>query len=268
MFNSKLYDGEPVLGDALGRDEWQFRLAQDYPERFGRGLYPRDHYNVPYGSVGTPFDLPLIPRDEWDDRIAEMEDEQTRLSDIILDYDIPEKDQDGVPFCWGFGPTQAYEFTRMWDGLPYKSLSPASGCCPLTNFQARGGWGTEFLKYTVEHGLCESESWPDIAIDRKYDTPENNAQRAENRVLEWWELRPRDLDQMFTCLFHRRACAIGQNHWSHEVVAVDPVKVNGQYGIRFRNQWKGWGFKNFGVFTGSKALADDIFAPRVLVPSV
>jgi hypothetical protein len=73
-----------------------------------------------------------------------------------------------------------------------------------------------------------------------------------------------------TCLFLRIPVAVGYNWWSHEVCAVDPVRVSaGNYGIRIRNSWgSSYGEDGFATLAGSKAIPDDAVAPRVTLPSV
>ena len=267
-FNSKVSALEPILGDTISYRVQQFTLGDTDPRNYGRGRYPRNYYTHPFGAPCQPLSLPLVPRSEWIDRIEQMEKDKSRLSDLILDEGIPEKDQNGTNFCWMFGPVQCVEVTRVLHGMPYESLSPASLACKITNFRNIGGWGTEAMAEIIAQGLVPSSKWPDIAIDRRYDTPENDLLRDRYKVLEWWDLPPRSLDALATCCFHRIPTAVGFDHWSHEVMACDVVYYQGKFGIRIRNQWKNWGDRNFGLLLESKAVPDDAIAPRFIIPAL
>lgn len=69
-----------------------------------RGLIPRDYKKYPVGCYGAalPYhavDFPLIPRSEWAERIKDMEAQKSRLSDIILDKQVPCTDQGNRGYC-------------------------------------------------------------------------------------------------------------------------------------------------------------------------
>lgn len=174
----------------------------------------------------------------------------------------------GVHNCWINAPTHGFEVERVLSGLPYVSLSPASGGGPITGYRNVGGWGNDALKYIVEYGLVPSEFWPDNAIDRRYKTPENDAKRASFKCPEWWELPNRSFDALMTSLFLRKPIAIGLNWWAHEVLAVDPVVLGpNRYGARIRNSWRGYGDFGFAILEERQATPDDAVCVRTVTAS-
>lgn len=259
-FTSNLYPNEVIIDESTPEGD-------TLSPTMSRGLeLPRGHsaedYN--YGGSAEPFPVELeIPESEWADRIQEREKRQSRISDRIVQTGHPEKDQNGVPYCWIFGPVQAYEFVRMMANEPYISFSPASAGAPIKNFRSVGGWGKEGLEWIAKYGLVPTANWPDYAVNRKYYTEENKSLALKYRVTEWWELRPRSVKQLVSCLLLGWPVAVGYNWWAHEVVGVDPLWLDGAIALRIRNQWKGWGDKNFGVLRGNKMIPDDAVVPRV-----
>lgn len=250
------------------------------PSGFSRGLQARDRSRHPFGSMGfaAPFDLPLIPRSEWPDRIADMERTKSRLSDLVLQAGIISKDQRSTNFCWFNAVTTAVETIRCVMGQPYVPLSSASGACIVKNFRNEGGWGGEALEQVVSAGICSEEKWPNAAIDRKYYTEEAKAEALLYRCLEWYDLKERAFDQLTTCNLNRLPVPIGLNWWSHEVCAMDAVNLTTNkkssqfyglgtvFGNRPRNSWSDtYGEKGFFVLTESKATPDDACCPRAMI---
>lgn len=269
-FASQIFPKEVVIDDA---NYLQHAPPQDVVidgETKTRGLIPRDFSAVPHGSLGfaAPFGLPLIPESEWPERIEQMERTKTRLSDICDQAGLPCKDQNGTNYCWINSPTYCTEVVRVAQNEPMVILSPASAGGPIKGFRNVGGWGAEGLEYIVEHGLVPVDKWPANAIDRRYNTAENRELAMKYRVTEWWDLKPRNFQQLATCLLSRIPVAGGFNFWSHEVTLIDLVRLpNGKYGVRFRNSWgMSYGDRGYSILTGNQMLPDDAVAPRVALP--
>lgn len=269
-FTSTLNAGEIVIDDS---NFHQFLIDPIIDgDQKSRGMIPREWGDAPFGSLpfaaAFPADM-LIPEDEWDDRIAEMESSKTRLTDICDQVGLTVLDQDGTNYCWINAPTHCVEVIRAVANQQLVRLSPASCGGPIKNYRNVGGWGTEGLKYIVEHGLVPQSAWPANAISRQYDTAETRELRKQYRVTEWWDLRPRNMQQLMSCLLLRIPVAVGLNWWSHEVTYMDPVALGGgKYGARIDNSWgANWGTKGRSVLSGSKVLPDDAVAPRVATPS-
>lgn len=267
-YESVLSPHEIVIDDANFR---QFVSDQFIAgERMTRGLIP--HPN-PVGQFCAepfmqPFDLPLIPRSEWPDRIAEMERDKSRLSDIGKQNGMSVKSQDGVGYCWAFGTTTSVEYARAVMGLPHVELSATSVAAPIKNYADQGGWGKEALAYFVQHGCCKTSTWPEVPVgrNRRYDTAESQQERQQFKVTEWYEIRHGDFDAVMTALFNRLPCAVGFSWWGHLVCACDPVALpGGGFGYRIQNSWgTNWSEQGFGILNESKGRPDDItVVPRV-----
>lgn len=257
---SQLNPGELVLDDSTPV------TAVVNGVEMGRGYMARDEVLDPPYSFCQPFGLALIDPAEYRDRIEEMERTNTRLSDIIKAAGMKTKNQQQTNYCWTFAATAAIQVVRIIQGEPHVELSPASVGAPITNYRNVGGWSTRAIEYGGVNGWVPSSMWPDTAINRKYDTPETQAERAKYLCPEWWELRPRNDQELMTCLLSRIPVAIGQNHWSHAILACDPlIDADGNTFHRDLNSWgASYGDQGYFVQKGSKKFADDAVAPRVV----
>lgn len=261
-------DKLPVFDDS----NYQMLIRDDIVingDKKSRGLVPRDYAANPRGSTfdfATDIDIPLIPESEWDARIEEQERTKSSLHHLMLNANIPVKDQNGTNYCWINAPVYCMEVIRCHAGLPYVELSPASVGGPIKGYRNNGGWGLEGLKYIVDHGVVPSSIWPSNGISARYNTAEAQAIRGKFRCTEWWEIPTNSLNWLATCLLLNHPVAIGLNWWGHEVTAIRLVKRGGQWAIVIANSWgEGWGEKGYGILTGRKMLPDDACTPRVAV---
>jgi hypothetical protein len=240
--------------------------AFEPPEGFAKGIRTDEPRGFGAEMPTFPKEL-VIPRSEWIPRIQEMEETQTRISDLIRKVRMPVKMQT-INYCWEFALMNALQVIWLQQGQGLISLSPAFGGCQITGFRNVGGWTLDALQFNVEHGACLSSTWPDNAIDHRYLTAEAKAEALKYRILEWWNLQPRNLDELMSCLLRRIPVPCGDSDWGHETLAVDPVYVNGTFGRRGWNTWgENWGDYGFFIRAGSKAPADDALAPRTAMAS-
>jgi len=261
-FRSQIYPGERIIDSGNSSS-----VVNVDPVQHGRGLFPRQE---PFGSLGfaAPSELPLVDRAEWPDRIEFMEKTNTRLSDLVNDAGLPCKDQNGTNYCWSNAPAHCVEIVRVLQGAPVVLLSPASVGAKIKGFRNVGGWGSEALHFITQNGVVPTEHWPANAIHPEFDTDEAWRDAERFKVVEWWDIPPRDLDALFAALFARVPVAVGFNWWGHEVTAYDPVKLERGYGVRIRNSWgMGWGESGYSILKGKRALPDDAVAPRVATPN-
>ncbi len=267
-FSSSMYANEFVIDDSVPDSlvEEMCRIPDGYSTglELARGVGPFDYA---YGDVAVPFPQELlIPPTDWQGMIQEMEERRTRVSDLVNLAGLPCKDQNGTNYCWINAPVHCMEVMRVIQNQEMVILSPASAGGPITGYRNRGGWGKEGLLYLIENGAVPVERWPANAIDRRYNTPENRALAMKYRVVEWWELRPRNLNELMSCLLRRIPIAVGLNWWRHEVTYYDPIWLNGKPGARHRNSWSmSWpnqGAGGYSILQGSKLLPDDAVAPR------
>lgn len=250
---SALYPNERVIDDSVP-DE-----AVSTPDGLStgyKGMFRSAQDAANYSAMPPSM---LVPRHEWQARIEEMEATKTRVSDLIVQANLKVKNQLQTNYCWIFAPAHAVEVARMIQGQRVISLSPASAGAQIKNYRNEGGWGVEGLQWIADHGLVPSALWPDTAIQRSYATADNKAAAREFRATEWDVLQPKSIDEMVSCLFHRKTVPIGLNWWGHEVLAVDPVWLNGSIAIRIRNSWGDIpDFPNgFGILQGRKMIPDD-----------
>ena len=254
-------------------------------EKKAKGLVERDFTKYPQGYLkcapAWSVDMPVIPRSEWSDRIKEMVETKSLLSDIRLTGDngnpIPSLDQNGQGYCWAYSSTAAVMMLRAAMGQPYVRLSAHAVACVIKRFRDEGGWGAHSLEFITERGVPSVEFWAEKSMSRSYDTPATWENAKLHRVSEGWvdlseAVYDRDLtfDQVMTCLLCRIPVVSDFNWWGHSVCAIDPVEVErGSFGIRILNSWTdGWGDRGMGVLRGNKAVPDGATAPRVTLPSV
>lgn len=254
VFVSRFGDGELVVTDGSG-----FAADRVGDAECGRGYIRRDFVADPLFSSGRKFDLPLIPRSEWRERIKDQEAGRFRPSDAMRRAGVPVKNQRSTSYCWVFAATSCVEQCRALAGLDFVSLSPASVGGPIKDYRNQGGWPTQAIRYIGDRGICPSSVWPDCEILRSLDDPESRALRQGFRLGEWLEFGA-SFDALATCLLLALPVAVGYNWWSHAVVMLDLVALDGQdqFGTRGRNSWgPGYGDDGFFVLTGSKMFPGD-----------
>jgi hypothetical protein len=256
--------------------------------RMGSGLIPRDYSLIPLGSLASApawslDDMPLIPMEEWPERIKDQEATKTRTSDIYNRGDngqpIPSLDQNGEGYCWFYSVTCIVQMLRAIANQPYIPLSGHSGACVIKNFRNQGGWGCLALDFIKDKGIVPQSLWPAKSMDRRYNTPENWAAALEFRITEGWvDLLPavydRDMSaqQVGTCSLNNIPWIGDYNWWGHSVAGCDLVDVYpdrssrdiSRYGTLIKNSWNdGWGNRGWGLLKDSKAFPNGGAAPRV-----
>lgn len=230
-----------------------------------RGRMPRNWQTQPFGSLGfaKPFDLPLIPRSEWDARIEEQEATKSSLHHLCKALKIPVKNQQQTNYCWINAPVFCVEVQRAFQGNSYVELSPASCGAIIKNYSNVGGWGTEGIEFIVQNGIAPASLWPCNAISRRYNTAEVQNERQKYRITEWFELQPNSFDELVSALLRNIPIAIGLSWWGHEVTALRAIKTGSRsYGIIIANSWgQDWEDDGFGVLSENKGTPDDAIGP-------
>ena len=256
-------------------------------QRVRRGLIPRNFVTTPAGMYATsePWSLqiPVIQRDEWSDRIADMERTKSRLSDIRNQgndgQQIVSLDQNGQGFCWAYSTTSAVTLLRAVANLPYVRLSAHAVACKIYNFQDRGAWGALSLDFYAKSGCPDVEHWPEKSMQRQYDNVATWENAALHKVTEgWMDMdvaaydRELSFDQVATCLLSRIPVVVDFNWYTHSVCGCDLVELDrslelydvNRWGIRIWNSWRdSWGTAGMGVLAGNKARPDGASVPRV-----
>lgn len=249
----------------------QMTNDQLFPAEYGRGLdlSARPQGLYAYGPSANAFpESLLIPRSEWQARIQELDETKSSIPHLCDQAGLKVKDQKSTNYCWANGPVHCVEVIRVLQGHAPLVLSAASVAAQVKDYWNSGGWGSEALDWIIKNGIVPDEKWPNAAIDRKYATAENLALAKRFAVVGvgWYELEPRNLDQLISALLRRIPVAVGYNWWGHEVSAVRPVWVDGEVAIQIDNSWgQQWGTNGRGILQGRKMLPDDAVAPVVSI---
>lgn len=209
------------------------------------------------------LNIPLIPKNEWDDRINELEKNESTIQDMCNYFNLPCLDQGSTNYCWVNAPTHCCEIIRLLETGQNFSYSPASAGAPIKNFRNVGGWGNEALEYFKKNGLNLTSDWPANQIDRKNYTQENREKALKHKTIEYFVLN--SWEERVSCILSGIPIADGYNWWAHEVCGVGLVK--GSHDLVIRNSWgMSWGDKGFAILSGTRKMADDSVAIAAMQP--
>ena len=267
----------------IGSENFKKVLTVDIDgKRMSRGLVPRDYNKFPIGSYEMeraydPSELPLIPREEWPERISEGMAKQMFLSHIRDRGDngnpIPALNQNGQGYCWFYSGTGGIQLLRAKANQEYVALSAHSGAWTIKGGRDQGGWGAAGLEFQMERGVIPQSLWPQGSMNgRRYGTPANWEVAKRYRCIEsWMDITGRaydkdmTFDQVMTCLLLNIPVIGDFNWWGHSVILMDPVKVTDSrdlydantWGVRNLNSWgNNWGNNGTSVLKGRKAVPD------------
>ena len=244
-------------------------------ERKMTGLMPPlpQKYEMRSGLTAT-FDIPLIPENEWADRLEEQIKQKAQLSDVRnrgkFGGVMPSTDQGSYGYCWCHSSTSAALLARAINNQPYVALSAYAVGCIIKNYRNQGGWGEESLKFIADRGIPSEEFWPQKSTKRENDNPNTWANAALHKFTsEWMSLNDGSMKaQLVTCLLLGIPVVSDFNWWSHSVCTMDLVSIS-PFRTRIWNSWgDGWSQNGSGILEGSKAVPSDALAPRVIWPSV
>ena len=258
----------PIYGDG-------FDPLPDFEEfqvegKLGTGYVPRNYLKEPYGSLpyAVQFPLPIIPENEWPDRIQELDGSDNSVEALIeAAPKIPTNDQERSSTCWAQSAVKAVEVERriqIPDPSAYVKLSPGFVAGPPNNYRDIGGWPGDAVAFMAKHGVCPAKFHdPNDATHRA--TPDAYEAAKAFMVLEWIEFERRNFAQQMTLLFNRKVYAAGYGHMGHAMLAIAPKLLGPRkYGILNLNSW---GEANrYMILAGSKAIADDGISPTGVLP--
>lgn len=249
----------------------QFSEVMPDGEIKGMGLIPRDYTKFPVGyyKAAQPFMMPLIPRDEWQDRLDAQKAAKAQISDIRNMGDdgkmIPAMDQGNQGYCWAHGPAMAVMLVRALQGLPYIELSAYAVACMIKNYANQGGYGAEAMEFIAERGIPSTEYWPQGSKDPKHNNKATWDNAEKHKVTEWQDHHQKNKEQLVTCLLSNIPVSGGFNWKRHEVVVMDLVELS-PFRVRILNSW-GPTWNRWGtclVEGESYAVPDAAVSPRVV----
>lgn len=204
------------------------------PREGGTGFVaPPPNYSSPAVEA---FSMPLIPRDEWAERIKDKFASKSRLSDIRRSADngkpIRSYNQGRIGYCWNHSATGCHVLIRAIMGQPYRRLSAFMVGCLIKNYQNQGGWGAQALEFIMQTGQCEERFWAEQSMDRSNDTRDMRANAAKYKITEAWQdldkpVYNRNLteDQAMTVLLSGIPLIGDFNWWGHSVAVLDATLI-------------------------------------------
>jgi hypothetical protein len=226
------------------------------------GLIERDYASEPIGTVCGQWDGGYIPRDEWPERIAEIN--RLKLSPILFHkfYGVPVLNQDITKYCWCYsvvaGVMNRLAFMGINDPVPH--LSATAVAAVGTNFRNIGGYCTRAVQYIQDQGgVPNVQVWPNgYHLDQLYkNRPEVADSRRKNQLTEFIDFG-QDLDAAISAMLGEEPIPVTFSlpWWRHAVCGLevldtgkgDPKSLD-RYGIRFVNsygpEWENGGFGEF-----------------------
>lgn len=145
------------------------------------------------------------------------------IAHMMVDANVPCKDQNGHGFCWMYGCVSAVEGNRLVQGLPYTQLNPHTAAAGRTGGRDRGGFSDEGFEWLQDRGCVPSSIYSGHSLresDSIWDDAEAAAAAAEYQVLDWAVFKNGDMVSLRSTLADLKASAIGLSWWGHMVVFV------------------------------------------------
>lgn len=257
-----------------------------------RGLIPRPVNQPVRATPFNPDKIKLIPREEWPDRIADMQRTKRRLSDIALGAGLKSKDQNdpkymhsSLPrwgYCWMYQAVTGLETMRAVMGQPRVVLSAFGAAYTIKHGADEGGWGALALDFLMDKGCPSEDVWPNFDTSPK-DQAAVWADAAKYKIdSAFADLsspvydRNLTLDQKMTLLLQNVPVFNDYMWWGHAVCSFDPVDVDptlkltdvNRWGSRDRNTWgDSYGDRGFFIVRGQRCVPDNAVAPITTLAS-
>ncbi len=252
-----LYQGIiPIIKHSL--DEGFLRGA----EAVETGCLPRDFDVDPPLMSDSPDGMEVFDEARTLSYYQQQETDESSLEHLYL---APIKttgkpafeflDQNGFPDCWAHSTCHAVMADRMKRGLPPLRFNGV-GVATLLK-QTNGGWCGLSGKFGRTDGLPVvgdgPGQWP-YQSRKGHDTPELRSNMATHKAPEqWYDLGKKEWDQdlskaqLKTLGSTNIPCPVDYNRFSHSIMMMRAVLVDGRLHPLILNSWKGWGYWGLGV---------------------
>lgn len=253
-------------------DDDNHEVTAKMPEGRVKGLVSRVSYcGAMDGSAGDPE--PLIPMEEWPDRIADLDRTGGWAHDRWKDSPIGVGDQDGYSWCHAWAYAWHYMIQRAIQGLPYIEMSASSIGGPVTNYNKdRGAYILDDLEQGVKVGLASTEFVPMRDYHKSSRKPGADDNSALHKATEYVDLGQRGFQRQGSKLLLGKSTSDGFDWWGHAIPAVRLRYLNNgrkatdhlSYDKLILNQW-GTGFGDNGLawLSGTKKIADESYVVEV-----
>lgn len=251
----------PIIDDNNYRE---FIGGSGNPKLYGRGyrgMWKNEGLKSQCGRF-SDIGVPLIPEDEWKDRIRQKQKDKSTIPNLCDDFGLHVKNQRRTNYCWIFAPARCCEIRRLQEIGEKVWYSPASVGSIIKNFRNVGGWGSQGLNYMREKGINLSDDWPDTAISRPYYTDENQELKLRHIALEYYYLE--NWAERVSCILADIPTADGYPWWGHEVTGVE---LTIDLDLVIDNSWStSWGDNGRGILSGRRKYAGDSIAITSMTP--
>jgi hypothetical protein len=197
--------------------------------------------NLIYHARPLEDEVPLIPRDEWMDRIKEKDTNGSWL--INSCGGILCKNQDSLGYCHAYGGVSVEEILEKVSTGRIIDLSAESVGGIVTGWRNQGADPMQDLAVMVKYGACES-SYMDkpnsLSPSRWKQGWQQNA--LMHRMAEYYDLRVpgKVFDAVMTCYLYSFPIGLGYGWWSHFVHGGHKARWNATkrcFDIMERNSW-------------------------------
>lgn len=253
---------EVLILDDSTIGEYHARLRRDHVRPGLLGPCRRPLGSSPWAPA-VPDDFPLIPEEEWIERIEEKTAKRQWPQDAMDARGIGPDDQDGLSYCWTWSLSDLLEGILLIRYGVDIQLAPES-LGGSVGWRNEGNFLDEALAWCVEHGMCRREKVPLHCIDPSRFAKDWQQDALELRPTEWWQLGRRDMwnEQVSIMLAPSFGLWCGHRFLSHAMWCSKLVVIDGEVCPWYRNTW---GKRKPIVIRGSQKVADlGCFAPRVI----